>query len=177
MRTRRTALIAAFPCSTEVRKTSEFPPSFVARPWCDVSAAASNAKPAPRVTHGAARRQSLSLERRRSTPALRARSAALVVGYPPPTQGYYLGEMPLLSACAPVVRCASCGLQRKASVGCLARRRHTCAHSLSLEKMGSTQAGCAHAPCRASHAWSMPDSAASAKGLSPSARTRGEACQ
>ena len=43
---RRVTLVVVGPCPMEGHCTSGRPPSFVARPWCDVSAAASNPQPA-----------------------------------------------------------------------------------------------------------------------------------
>ena len=107
-------------------------------PWCDVPAAASNAKPAPRVSR---RRRAgarclwgggAALEL-----AARARRAALVVAGSHLPKGLRRREASLLRR-APVVRRASCGLQRQASAACRAaqaRRR-----SLSLGRRRSTRA-------------------------------------
>ena len=43
---RRAPLVVVVPCSIEWRRASERPLYFDARPWCDVPASASNAKPA-----------------------------------------------------------------------------------------------------------------------------------
>ena len=63
---RRAPLVVVVPCSIEWRRASERPLCFHARPWCDVPASASNAKPAAACQASArARRRSLSLGRRR----------------------------------------------------------------------------------------------------------------
>ena len=89
------------------------PLSFGARPWCDVPAAASNAKPAPRVSRGAGE-LALSVPGGVGTLRLaaRARRAALVLVGPCLFKGYLAGKRPLNLPCAPAVRRASCGLQR-----------------------------------------------------------------
>ena len=77
---------------------------------------------------------------------------------------------------APVVRRASCGLQRQASAACHARRVRL--RSLSLGRRRSTRACCARAPCRAGCGRLVPTKGtAPARGLSPSARARGATCQ
>ena len=50
LRAHLTALLVVGPFLIGGRLTGERPHSFGARPWCDVLAAASNAKPAPRIT-------------------------------------------------------------------------------------------------------------------------------
>ena len=52
-RARRAALVVVGPCTRKGHCAGERPLFFGARPWCDVPAAASNAKPAPRVTRRA----------------------------------------------------------------------------------------------------------------------------
>ena len=91
-----------------------------ARLWCDVLAAATNAKPAPRVTQARqARRRSLSLYRRRRAVELaaRARRAMLVLAGPLLTKDTAPKEGSLFRRVA-VVRRASCGLQRQVSAVC-----------------------------------------------------------
>ena len=53
LRTRRATLVLICLLPTKGRCDSERPLSFGAQPWCDVPAAASNFKPAPRGLRGA----------------------------------------------------------------------------------------------------------------------------
>ena len=115
--------------------------------WCDVPAAASNAKPAPRVSRGAgalslavyreeAQHSSLLLR------ACRAVSRSMLSDYIDTRVLHQRNASPLRRA--PVVRGASWDLQRQASVACLAWRRRL--QSQPLERRRSTQACCARAP-------------------------------
>ena len=122
--------------------------SFGARPWYNVPAAASNAKPAPRVTQ---RRRAAARCLWEGGAALklseRARRAALVVIKRCPITGALLRRQTSPLGHTTVVRRAGCGLERQASATChaaQARRR-----SLSLERRHSTQASCARVPCYA----------------------------
>ena len=73
-RARYAALVVVGSNAKEKLCVSERPLFLSARPWCDVPAAASSAKPAPHVSHSAGALFSLSLERRRSTRACCARA-------------------------------------------------------------------------------------------------------
>ena len=73
-RARRAALVVTGPHPANGAVPARGLLSFGARPWCDVPAAASNFKPAPRGSRGAGARCSLSLGRRRSTRACFARA-------------------------------------------------------------------------------------------------------
>ena len=81
-RTRRVALVVVAIHSVERCYIGKRPRSFGARPWCDVPAAVSNTKPAPRATQ---RRRTCALclclweGGAASEPAPRARRGALVV--------------------------------------------------------------------------------------------------
>ena len=74
VRARHITLVVVGSCPVKGHCTGERPPSFGPRPWCDVPAAASNAKPAPRVSRSAGVLCSLSLGRRRSTRAFSVRA-------------------------------------------------------------------------------------------------------
>ena len=75
IRARRGALVMLGRCFVEERHAGERHLSFGVWPWCDVLAAASNAKPAPRVSRGAgAPALSVSREEARYTSFLRARA-------------------------------------------------------------------------------------------------------
>ena len=82
-RARRAALIVGGTCSNVTHCGGERPLFFIARPWCDVPATASNANPAPRVSHRPGVLCSLSLCLWGGGAALelaaRVRRAALVV--------------------------------------------------------------------------------------------------
>jgi hypothetical protein len=86
-RARRAALVAVSPYLAEKRCVDETPLPLSARPRCDVPAAVSDAKPAPRVSRGARSRYSLSLGRRRSTRPCCARAPCCAgLGLPTPYQ-------------------------------------------------------------------------------------------
>ena len=163
-------------CPIKGHCAGERPLSFGARPWCDVPAAASNAKPAPRVTRSAARRRSLSLGGGAALElAARARRAALVVVGSCPMKGTAPARGLSPSARA---RGATCQLrpptpsQRRVSRGAGALR------SLSLGRRRSTRACCARAvPRWLWSAYAHRKGTAPARGLSPSARARGATCQ
>ena len=102
----------------------ERPLSFGARPWCDVPAAASNAKPAPRVSRGAgAPALAVSGEEAQHSSLLRARAVPRWLWSAYACKRTLRRREASLLRRAPVVRRASCGLQRQASAACLARRR------------------------------------------------------
>ena len=145
LRARRAALVVVGPCLEKALHRREA--SLLRRaPWCDVPAAASNAKPAPRVTRRRRAGARCLWEEAQHSSLLRARRAALVV------VGYALskGTAPargLSPSARAVVRRASCGLQRQASAACHAAQARL--RSLSLGRRRSTRACCARAPCRA----------------------------
>ena len=136
------------------RRAGERPLSFGARPWCDVPAAASSAKPAPRVTQ----------RRRACARCLWGGGAALELSCARAVPRWLWSVSCLESATcrreasllrrAPVVRRASCGLQRQASAACHAAQRAL--RSLSLGRRRSTRACCARAPCCAGCGRPMP---------------------
>ena len=148
LRARRAALVVVGLGSIEGRRVGGKPLSFGARPWCDVPAAASNAKPAAacerKRTRACARCLSgggAALEL-----AARARRAALVVvGLGSIRRTPHRREASLLRRAA-VVRRASCSLQRQA--GCRVCSASAQARSLSLGRRRSTRACCARAVLR-----------------------------
>ena len=76
-RARRAVLVVVGSCSIKERCASEAPLSFGVLPWCDVLAAGSNAKPAPRVSRSAgAPALSVSGEEAQHASLLRARAVA-----------------------------------------------------------------------------------------------------
>ena len=93
---RRAALTVGGPYAKRRHWAGEMPLSFVARPWCNMSAAAFNAKPVPRVLRIVGALCSLSLTTRRTTKlAGRARQVTLVVVGLGSTRGHCAGERPL----------------------------------------------------------------------------------
>ena len=164
------------PCPIKGHCASERPLFFGAHPWCNVPAALSNAKPEPLITRRT-RRRSLSLGRRCSTRACCTR-APCRAGFGRSTsfgRALRCREASLLRR-APVVRRASCGLQRQASAAC--RAAHARRRSLSLGGGRTTRAHCARAmPCWLWLAHALSKDTALAKGLSPSVRVCGATCQ
>ena len=99
---RRAALTVGGPYAKRRHWAGEMPLSFVARPWCNVSAAASNAKPVPRVLRSVGALCSLSLTTRRITKlAGRARQVTLVVVDLGSTRGHCAGKRTLSSIARP----------------------------------------------------------------------------
>ena len=101
-RVRRAALTVGGPYAKRRHWAGEMLLSFVARPWCNVSAAASDAKPVPRVLRSIGALCSLSLTTRRITKlAGRARQVTLVVVDLGSTRGHCAGKRPLSSIARP----------------------------------------------------------------------------
>ena len=96
LRARLIALVVVGSCPSERHCAGERPFSFGARPWCDVPAAVSNAKPASRVLRcaGAPTIAATREEAQHSSLLLRARLSALVVVGPCPLEGHCSGERP-----------------------------------------------------------------------------------
>jgi len=135
-RARRAALVAVSPYLAEKCCVDETPLPLSARPRCDVPAAVSDAKPAPRVSRGARSRYSLSLGRRRSTRPCCARAPCCAgLGLPTPYQRALRRREASPFRRATVVRHASCDLQRQASAACHAAQARQ--RSLSLGRRGA----------------------------------------
>ena len=145
---RRAALVAVGLRRTKGHCQVLRPLSFSARPWCDVLAAASIANQ-HRVSRAAqARRRSVSLGRRRNTQVCCVR-APCRAGCGRPTA--YERALPSLEAsllrCAPVVRRASCRLERQPIPRVL---RGAGAPALGVSgQEAQHQVCCMRAPCRA----------------------------
>ena len=163
--------------SLERACTGERPLSFGARPWCDVPAAASNAKPAPRV---ARRRRAgarclwggdAALEL-----AVRARRAALVVVGSCLIERHCTGERPLSFGARPW-----CDVPAAASNAKPAPRVSRGAGALRSLSLGGGAALELAARARGAAlvvvGLALSNGAATARGLSPSARDRGATCQ
>ena len=82
VRASRAALVVINAYPIEERCAGVRPLSFGARPWCDMSAAASNTKPVPHITRRRGSR-ALSLGRRRSTRVCCARAPYALVAFIP----------------------------------------------------------------------------------------------
>ena len=117
-------------CLVQRRRTGERALSFGARPWCDVPAAASNFKPAPRGSRGAgAAALAVSREETQHSSLLRVRVVPRWLWPSPCQRTLRRQDTPPLRRAA-VVRRASCGLQFQASAAWLARRRRVGARCL-----------------------------------------------
>ena len=96
MRAGHAALVAVSNCPLRRHRARERPLSFGARPWCNVQATASNAKPAQLVTRRTrTRAHCVWAEGAALGFAVRARHAALVVVGPCDTAGRCASERPL----------------------------------------------------------------------------------
>ena len=123
-RTRHTAPVVVGPYDKKRHCSGERPPSFSARPWCNVPATVSNAKRAPHVSRSAGALCSLSLGRRCSTRACCAR-APCRAGCGRPVRLKKImrrREAPLFQR-APVVQRTSYSTQHQASAAFLPQRR------------------------------------------------------
>ena len=155
----------------------ERPLSFGARPWCDVPAAASNAKPAPRVIASAPALAVSGEEAQHSSLLARAPWRAGCGRLMRLGEGQLRRREASLLRRAAVVRRASCGLQRQASAACLARRRRACARCLWGGGAALKLAARARRAALVVVGLCSRKGAAPARGLSPSARGRGATCQ
>jgi hypothetical protein len=146
-RARRAALVAVSPYLAEERCADETPLPLSARLRCDVPAAVSDAKPAPRVSRGACSRCSLSLGRRRSTRPCCARAPCCAgLGLPTPYQRALRRREASPSARN---RRTTCQLRPPASSQRgVSRSEGAPALTVSWEKRGSTRACFERAPCR-----------------------------
>jgi len=116
------------PMPLEEHCVGERPLLFRARSWYDVQAAVSNTKQA-------------LVSRDAGTPALAGCGLSMATVKAPLWRAVSLLQR------APMVICASCGLQRQASTVC--HKAQARLRSLSLERRRSSQSCCARAPCRA----------------------------
>ena len=105
-RARRTALIAVFLCHVKEPCAGERPLSSGTRPWCNEPAAASNTKPAPRVTPAHA----VSGAEAQHSGLLRARGMCADRGLPVPQRRALRQREALYSGCTTVMRDADCGI-------------------------------------------------------------------
>ena len=116
------------PMPLEEYCVGERPLFFRARSWYDVQAAVSNTKQA-------------LVSRDAGTSALAGCGLSMATVKAPLWRAVSLLQR------APMVICASCGLQRQASTVC--HKAQARLRSLSLERRRSSQSCCARAPCRA----------------------------
>ena len=137
-RARRAMLVVAIPCPIEGHCTSERALSFGARPCCDVPAAVSRTAGLRVCTHAIATLRSLSLGRRRSTRACRARALchAGCRQFMPYGRPLHQREVSLYRCKAVLLRRASCGVRRQASAASRMAQAHR--RSLSLGRRRST---------------------------------------
>ena len=142
-RARRVTVILVRPFTAKEHCAGKGPLSFRARPWCDMPATASNAKPAPHVTRRRrAGARCLRVERAAHELAARACRAALAAAGSSFIEGHRSGEKPFPLDKLPW--CSNAMPATRVSRGAQARLR-----SPPLDRRRSTQAFCARAPCRA----------------------------
>ena len=123
-RARGAALAVIGSCLVERFCTGERARSFGARPWCDVPAAASNSKPAPRVSRGAgASVLAVFREETQYSSFLHLRAVPDGCGRLLFCQRALLRRDVSPLRRTTVVRRVSCGLQLQASTACLAQHR------------------------------------------------------
>ena len=154
IRARRGALVMLGRCFVEERHAGERHLSFGVWPWCDVPAAASNTKPAPRVLRGAgAPVLSVSREEAQQTSLLRGRAALNVVGLRY-TEGCRTGARPLSFKTRPWCDVPAAGSNTKpapyVSPVYVARQR-----ARYHEGEGSAFFFTVRAPCRIAFDWLM----------------------
>ena len=142
-RARRVTVILVRPFTAKEHCAGKGPLSFRARPWCDMPATASNAKPAPHVTRRRrAGARCLRVERAAHELAARACRAALAAAGSSFIEGHRSGEKPFPLDKLPW--CSNAMPATRVSRGAQARLR-----SPPLDRRRSTQAFCARAPCGA----------------------------